>query len=182
MTSVLPRRVYEAVLTSVAPEDPDARAGRRQKEDGPVFRAGGSTLSVLPQPDHAPRQLPALLLYPGAETVLGTLTPLPTVLTAPEVTSYDSAILYYPLELAIEHELAIAAGTRIDLSGRGLLGSTSTRAMLLQGMVGPTGPAGGSHGGRGWFGPVDRFEDPYHSHQERHTTACEIPVCQGAAV
>ncbi|MCP4668822.1 MAG: hypothetical protein GY849_20995, partial [Deltaproteobacteria bacterium] len=83
---------------------------------------------------------------------VGELVVEPTVLTAPEVTSYESADLFHPLELAIDEIFAVGHGCRVDLSERGLLGSTTEDSMVLPGEVGAEPWAGGSHGGLGWFG------------------------------
>ena len=76
----------------------------------------------------------------------------PSVLTAPEITTYDSAILFHPLELAVDEALTVGFGSRIDMTSRGLLGNTSTRSVVLPGETKSAQWAGGSHGGRGWFG------------------------------
>jgi len=154
MTAVAGRQAYEAALTAVGTADPMLRDG--WNPDGPVFLLDGTTLSILPQTDGTVRSLPALFLYTGGSTETGALVVRPTVLTAPEITTYDSAILYHPLELAIGLELGVAAESRIDTTRRGLLGSKlvsgTIRSMVLPGETGAAARAGGSHGGRGWFG------------------------------
>ncbi|HET9765405.1 MAG TPA: Ig-like domain-containing protein, partial [Thermoanaerobaculia bacterium] len=150
MTAVAPRQVYEGAITSVGVDDPMLREG--WNADGPVFLLDNTTLSVIPRTDGTVRSVPALFLYTGASTESGSLQPRPAVLTAPEITTYDSAILYQPLELAVEHEVGIGVLSRVDMTKKGLLGNTSTRSMVLPGETGAAARAGGSHGGAGWFG------------------------------
>ncbi|HWM74328.1 MAG TPA: carboxypeptidase regulatory-like domain-containing protein, partial [Nocardioides sp.] len=154
MTTVAARQAYEAAFTSVGTTDPMLRDG--WNPDGPVFLLDGTTLSILPQTDGSVRSLPALFLYTGGATETGTLAVRPTVLTAPEITTYDSAILYHPLELAIDQELGVASESRIEMTRKGLLGSklisSTIRSMVLPGETGAAARAGGAHGGRGWFG------------------------------
>ncbi|MFL6203112.1 MAG: carboxypeptidase regulatory-like domain-containing protein, partial [Thermoanaerobaculia bacterium] len=154
MTAVAARQVYEAALTAVSATDPMlAPAGN---PDGPVFLLDGTTLSILPQPAGAEgrpvRRVGGLFLYTGGSTDTGTLVVKPTVLTGPEITTYDSAILYHPFELAVDNEVGVAVESRIDMTKKGLLGSTSTKRMELPGEPVSQSKAGGSHGGRGWFG------------------------------
>src|SRR6185369_15361712 len=150
MTAVAARRVYEAAVTSVSATDAMLAAGGNP--DGPVFLLDGTTLSILPQPDHSVRRVNGLFLYTGASTDTGSLVIRPTVLTAPEITTYDSAILFNPLELAVDSEVGVATESRVDMTKKGLLGSTSTRSMVLPGETGAAARAGGSHGGAGWLG------------------------------
>ncbi len=145
------RRVYEGTLTAVLPDDPMLAPGG--VGDGAVFLLDGATVSVYPRPDGAPRSLRGLALYAGGEVGPGgSVTIHPSVLTVPEVTSYASAIPYYPMELAVSELLGVGAGCRVDVSGRGLLGNTSTRSVMLPGEVAAEPLAGGSHGGYGWYG------------------------------
>ncbi len=154
MTAVAARRVYEAAVTAAAAADP--MLGEGGDPEGPVFLLDGTTLSIVPQPegeDGRPvRRVGGLFLFAGAADDTGALEVEPTVLTAPEITTFDSAILFHPLELAVDHEIGVSVLSRIDMSRRGLLGSTSTRSMVLPGETGAQARAGGSHGGEGWFG------------------------------
>ena len=158
MTAVAPRRVYEAAITSVDTTEEMLEAGGNP--EGPVFLLDGTTLSILPQPDGTVRRLPALFLYTGGSTESGTLQARPSVLTAPEITSYDSAIFFEPLELAVDHEVGVGTLSRIDMTKKGLLGSTATRSMVLPGETGAQARAGGSHGGQGWFGSPGGWNRP----------------------
>ncbi len=120
--------------------------------DGAVFLLDGATLSLEPSGDERVRRLPALYLYPGFDSA----GPRASVLTAPAVTTYDSLDYYRPLELEVTDTLAVSHGCRVDVAGRGLLGTVvgtdATMTMLLPGMTAPGRWAGGSHGGRGWHG------------------------------
>jgi hypothetical protein len=149
MTAVPARRVYEGAITSAAPGDP--MLDTEGREEGLVFLLDGTTLSLVPAADSV-RRLAGLVLYTGASTQSGSFELQPSVLTAPEITSYDSAILYHPLEVEIESLLLVGLESRIDMTARGLLGSTSTRSMVLPGEVGASRLAGGSHGGEGGYG------------------------------
>jgi hypothetical protein len=150
MVAVPARRVYEGVVTAVAPEDPMLADGGDPA--GAVFLLDGTTLSLRPQEDGSARRLPALHVYTGGALDAGVLTVSPSVLTAPEITTFDSAILFHPLELAVDEALTVGHGSRIDMSARGLLGNTPTRSVVLPGETKADSWAGGSHGGRGWFG------------------------------
>lgn len=150
LSAVPPRRVYEGVVTAVTPSDP--MSWPEGDPAGPVFLLDGTTLSVFPQGEGAVRSLSSVYLWAGASSTGSTVTVRPSVLTAPEITSYNSAILFHPFELEIEELLGVGGSCRIDLSGRGLLGSTTTQAMVLPGERGAGRLAGGSHGGSGWFG------------------------------
>jgi|GEM_PF-5747628 len=150
MAAVATRRVYEGVVTAVDPADPMVAAGGDPA--GAVFLLDGTTLSLRPQEDGTVRSLGALHLYTGGSIDAGVLTVQPSALTAPEVTTYDSAVLFHPLELAVERALSVGTGSRIDVSGRGLLGATPTKALVLRGETGSAPRAGGSHGGRGGYG------------------------------
>ncbi len=121
----------------------------------PTARSSCSTArpsASSPAADGTVRSLPALFLYTGASTESGTLEARPAVLTAPEITTYDSAILFQPLELAVEREVGVGVLQPHRHERKGLLGSNSTRSMVLPGEVGAEPRAGGSHGGAGWFG------------------------------
>jgi len=150
MTAVAPRQVYEGAITTIGVTDPMRRDG--WSETGPAFLLDGTTLSLFPRSDGTVRHLPALFVYTGGSTDTGALVVRPSVLTAPEITSYDSAILFYPLELAVDQELGVGYASRIDMTRKGLLGSTSAKSMVLPDETGAQARAGGSHGGRGWFG------------------------------
>ena len=104
-----------------------------------------------------PRELNGLYLYAGGELVAGETTVRPTVLTVPQITSYSSSVLFHPLELQIAEVVGIGAGSRIDVSERGLLGSTAEDNMTLAGETPAERDAGGSHGGSGWFGSSSSY-------------------------
>ncbi len=144
------RRIYEGVITAVAPDDQMVAPGADPQ--GAVFLLDGTTLSLRPQTDGSVRSLPAVHLYAGGELDAGALVEHPSVLTAPEITTYDSAIPFEPLDLAVTEALSVDHESRIDMSGRGLLGATPTRALELPGETRSAAWAGGSHGGRGGFG------------------------------
>jgi hypothetical protein len=150
MVAVPARRVYEGVVTAIAPEDP--MLAPEGDADGAVFLLDGSTVSLRPQEDGTVRRLPALHLYTGGHEDAGTLTVTPSVLTAPEITTLDSAILFHPLEVAVDQALSVGFGSRVDMTERGLLGNTATRSAVLPGETAAEPWAGGSHGGRGGFG------------------------------
>ena len=167
MTSVAARRVYEAVQTAVLRDDPMLDPGA--DENGPVFLLGGSDLSVEPRDDGTVRRIPGLFIYTGASDATGSPVVQPSVLRAPEIRNYASAVLYEPLELAIGTDrgpgaVGLGFGSRIDMSNEGLLGTkwetlpgTTTkveRSMVLPGETGAGKRAGGSHGGAGWFGSI----------------------------
>ena len=151
MTAVTPRKVYEATVAPVTPDDAILMTGG--DANGPIFLLDGATVSLYPQNAGAIRTLRSLYAYAGG--LLdggGALAVHSSVLTAPEVTSLDSAILYYPLELGIDDVFGIGAGCRIDMRGRGLLGGTAQKSIALPGESAAEPLAGGSHGGAGWFG------------------------------
>ncbi|MFI5167823.1 MAG: Ig-like domain-containing protein, partial [Thermoanaerobaculales bacterium] len=151
MTAGMSRKVYEGTITAALPTD--TLVGPGGDSQGAVFLLDGATLSLYPQTDGTVRSLRSLYLYPGAELGSGgSLTPHPSVLTAPEVSSYGSSILYYPLELGIGEVLGIGAACRIDVSERGLLGNNPSHVVALPGETAAGPLAGGSHGGAGWFG------------------------------
>jgi hypothetical protein len=149
--AVTPRKVYEAAVAAVVPNDPMLMSGG--DVNGPIFLLDGATVSLYPQDAGAIRSVKSLFAYAGGQLAAGgTLAVHQSVLTAPEVTSLDSAILYYPLELGIEEFLGIGAGSRVDMSGRGLVAGTSQQSVSLPGETAAQPLAGGSHGGAGWFG------------------------------
>ncbi len=143
------RRVWEGAHAAVPPGDPMVAAGGDPA--GPVFLLDGATVSVFPEAGGVPRRVSSLLIYAGGADG-ASITMHPSVLTAPEVTSYASTALFYPLELQVDDVLAIGAGCSIDVSGRGLLGNTTTNTVALPGETAAEPFAGGSHGGLGWFG------------------------------
>ena len=133
MTAVAPRQVYEGAITPIGTDDEMLRAGGNA--DGPVFLLDGTTF------EHHPAQR-----WHGAHACRrSSSTPAPPPRAArcrrgrrcspaPEITTYDSAILFHPLELAVEHEIGVGVlESRIDMTLAGLLGNTSTRAMVLPG-------------------------------------------------
>ncbi len=139
------RKVYEGAQTAALPGDAILAPGGAAS--GPVFLLDGATLSVYPQTDSTVRTLTSLFIWAGAQD--GTLVVNPSVLTAPEVTSYASSVLFYALELTVTDTMGLGAACRIDMSARGLLGSTPTQSMILPGQTGSQQYAGGSHGGSG---------------------------------
>ncbi|MCP4655056.1 MAG: hypothetical protein GY856_06510, partial [bacterium] len=145
MAVVTARRVYEGAIMSPSADDPMLLP--EGDPNGPVFLLDGTLLSLQPRTDGGVRRLPAMYIYAGGQIDVGELVVEPTVLTAPEVTSYESADLFHPLELAIDEIFAVGHGCRVDLSERGLLGSTTEDSMVLPGEVGAEPWAGGSHGG-----------------------------------
>src|SRR5262249_37504621 len=104
-----PRKVYEGAQTAALPadqlQDPGGTAA------GPVFLLDGTTLSVYPQTDGSVRTLTSFFVYAGGQTA-GGLVVSPSVLTAPEITSYASSIQFYPLELAVTDTLGVGAAAR----------------------------------------------------------------------
>ena len=146
------RRVFEAVPAAPIPAD-DPLVGTGGDPDGVVFLLDGSTVSLTPPSNGQPRSLDGLALYAGATSAGGdALTVRPSILTAPEITSINSSILYYPLELAIGHTLAVGAASRIDMDGKGLHGNSGEESVALPGERASDSHAGGSHGGAGWYG------------------------------
>ncbi len=153
------RKVYEGVQTSAQPADgmlhPDG------DPDGAVFLLDGTILGVYPLAAGGPRALDSLHLYSGGGASSGEVVVHPTVLTVPEITSYDSSVLYNPLDLEIATSLTVGAASRIDVSGRGLLGNSESDHVVLPGETVAETRAGGSHGGLGWFGsPSSSWENP----------------------
>ena len=116
---------------------------------GPVFLLDGAVLSLYPQTAPAVRSLPSMFVYAGGVSAGPAFTPSASVLTAPEVTSYASSVLYSPLELTVTDTFGLGHGARVDMSAKGLLGSTPTQSMVLPGQTGAQQFAGGSHGGSG---------------------------------
>ncbi|MBI5445848.1 MAG: hypothetical protein HY900_32110, partial [Deltaproteobacteria bacterium] len=163
---VVPARyVYESATTSVVSgSDVPKPAGT---ESLPVFLLDGTTLSLYPPTAGGPRSFESLHLYSGGAWSAGpgsAVTVRRTTLTSPEVTSYGSAVPYYPLELSIGETLAVGHGAAIDVTGRGLLGGDGSHdPVTLAGERGSAPGAAGSHGGSGH--PTNRdwlahLEDP----------------------
>ncbi|HNX51263.1 MAG TPA: Ig-like domain-containing protein, partial [Thermoanaerobaculaceae bacterium] len=150
MQAVPFRKVYEGTLTAVLPGDPMVGAGG--VDGGGVFLLDGATVSLYPQGNTTVRGLPSLHLYSGGQGSSDSVVVHPSVLTVPEVTSPSSPILYYPLELQIDESLGVGHGARIETTARGLLGAVPTQPITLPGVVPAQLGAGGSHGGKGWFG------------------------------
>ena len=172
------RRVFEAVPAASIPAD-DPLVGTGGDPDGVVFLLDGSTVSLAPPSDGQPRPVDGIALYSGAVPAGGdALTVRPSILTAPEITSINSSILYYPLELAIGHTLAVGSESRIDMDGRGLHGNSGEEFVALPGERASGSHAGGSHGGAGWYGsPTAHLgaHGPQRS-RDRPTTACATPA------
>ncbi len=156
LTAVAWRRVFEAVpAASVPADDPLLDAGG--DPSGVVFLIDGSTVSFTPDPGGAPRAVEGLALYAGALPAAGeTITVRPSVLTAPEVTSINSSVLFYPLHLAIGHTFALGSACRVDMDGRGLHGNSGDQRVALPGESPSDSHAGGSHGGAGWYGAYNQ--------------------------
>ncbi len=151
LQAVPARHVYEAATTSVGSgSEIPAAAG---SEALPVFLLDGTTLSLYPPFAGGPRSYASLHLYSGGAQPAGAgsaVTVRRTTLTAPEVTSYQSSVPYYPLDLSIGETLAIGHGAAIDVTGRGLLGGDASHApVVLPGERASLAGAGGSHGGMG---------------------------------
>jgi hypothetical protein len=153
------RRVFEGAQTAVLADDP--MIAPDGDPDGAVFLLDGSTVSLFPPEDGSIRQLDALFLYAGGDLGSGSLVTQPSVLTVPEITSYASAIQYYPLELEVARAIGVGAGARIDVSRRGLLGNSCCEGVTLPGETRSEGGAGGSHGGAGWYGYLYSPPSPY---------------------
>ncbi|MCM3876625.1 MAG: Ig-like domain-containing protein, partial [Thermoanaerobaculia bacterium] len=147
LRSVRPRKVYEA--TQVAALPADTLLGGGGDAAGPVFLLDGAVLSLYPQTAPAVRMLPAMYVYAGGVVAGASFTPSASILTAPEVTSYASSVLYNPLELTVTDTFGVGHGARVDVTAKGLLGSTPTQSMVLPGQIGSQIHAGGSHGGSG---------------------------------
>ena len=147
LRAVQSRKAYEAAQVAVLPGDAMLAAGGDAA--GPVFLLDGTILSLYPQTAPAVRSLPSMYVYAGGVAAGASFTPSASVLTAPEVTSYASSVLYNPLELAVTDAFGLGHGARVDVSAKGLLGSTSTQSMVLPGQTGSQQYAGGSHGGSG---------------------------------
>ncbi|MBL8113926.1 MAG: hypothetical protein JNK60_13680, partial [Acidobacteria bacterium] len=144
MSATRPRRVYEGTVTAVP--DSDVLPAPAGAEDAPLFLLDGATVSLTPLATGVPRAFGSIVLLTGA---LEPLTPRPSILTAPEITSFASAVLFQPLDLTVTQLLGIGHGSRVDLSGRGLLGGLGAQFVALPGEVASGGRAGGSHGGLG---------------------------------
>ncbi|HUF85492.1 MAG TPA: Ig-like domain-containing protein [Acidimicrobiia bacterium] len=153
------RWVVEGAQTAVLAGDPMIAPGG--DPGGAVFLLDGSTVSLFPPEDGSIRQLDALFVYAGGDLGSGSLVAQPSVLTVPEITSYASAIQYYPLELEVARAIGVGAGARIDVSERGLLGNSCCVEMVLPGETRAEGQAGGSHGGAGWYGYRDSTSSDY---------------------
>ncbi|MHB8797109.1 MAG: carboxypeptidase regulatory-like domain-containing protein, partial [Thermoanaerobaculia bacterium] len=151
LQAVAARYVYEAATTSVGSgSEIPAPAG---DEALPIFLLDGTTLSLYPKNGGGPRSYASLHLYSGGTLSAGAGSPVSvrrTTLTSPEVTSYESLVPYYPLELSIGETLGVAHGAAIDVTGRGLLGGDATHSpVALPGERASLAGAGGSHGGMG---------------------------------
>ncbi|MEO8584735.1 MAG: Ig-like domain-containing protein [Acidobacteriota bacterium] len=153
-----PRKVFEAAQVAALPADTLLGAGGDVA--GPVFLLDGAVLSVYPQASPAVRSLPSMYVYAGGVAAGASFTPTASVLTAPEITSYASSVLYNPLELTVTDTLGVGHGARIDVSAKGLLGSTPTQSMVLPGQTGSQQYAGGSHGGSGGPGSSNFYWAP----------------------
>ncbi len=151
MVAELPRAVLEGVQTSVAPDDELLSVGG--DPNGPVVLLDGATVSLYPSASGEPRQLRTVVLYAGGPDA-------PSVLTVPEVTSYAASQPFHPLELEIGSLLGVGAGCRIDVSGRGLLGSSDAGEASWPGVEPSERYAGGSHGGIGGMATVTTWTDP----------------------
>lgn len=150
------RKVYEGAHTAVLPSDPMLSPGGAVA--GGVFLLDGAVVSLYPQEVPTLRSLPALHLYAGGEVTGETVAAHPSKLTVPEITSPTSPILYYPLELQISETVGVGHGASLDVSSRGLLGGTPSQSVALPGTTPAQPGAGGSHGGRGWFGSPGGWE------------------------
>ena len=149
LTARAARRVWEGVETAVLSTDPITAAGG--DPNGPLFLLDGATVAIYPADDGAPRSVSSLFLFAGGEGA-GPVTVHASTLTAPKATSYASTAPFYPLALQIDEALGVGAGCAIDVSGLGLLGNTSQQSVALPGETVSGLYAGGSHGGKGWFG------------------------------
>lgn len=144
------RKVYEGVQTAVQPNDPMQAADGAA--EGVLFLLDGATVSLYP-PNDGVRRFASVVLHPGGTIdAAGGLSVRASVLTVPEITSYASSTLYYPLELEAADLLAVGAGCSVSVSSRGLLGAGSGVSVALPGETAAAPLAGGSHGGAGWFG------------------------------
>ena len=149
LTARAARRVWESVETAVLPTDPMTTAGG--DPNGPLFLLDGATVAIYPADGGASRSVSSLFLFAGGEGA-GPVTVHASTLTAPKATSYASTVPFYPLALEIAEALVVGAGCAIDVSGLGLLGNTSQQSVALPGETVSGLYAGGSHGGKGWFG------------------------------
>ncbi|HTS02925.1 MAG TPA: Ig-like domain-containing protein, partial [Thermoanaerobaculia bacterium] len=147
LRAAAPRKVYEAAEVAVLPDDTMLGAGGDVA--GPVFLLDGTVLSLYPQAAGAVRALGSMYVYAGGTAAGASFTPSASVLTAPEITSYASSVLYNPLELSVTEEFGLGHGARVDVTAKGPLGSTPTQSMILPGQTGAQQLAGGSHGGSG---------------------------------
>ena len=146
----MPRAVLEGVQTSVAPDDELLSVGG--DPNGPVVLLDGATVSLYPSASGGPRQLRTVVLYAGGPDA-------PSVLTVPEVTSYAASQPFHPLELEIGSLLGVGAGCRVDVTARGLLGSSEDGSVSWPGVDPSESFAGGSHGGLGGMGTATRWTD-----------------------
>jgi hypothetical protein len=148
MTAQPARQVFQGADTAVQ-ADELADAG---DPNGLIFLLDGSEVSVYPRSDGSPLTIAGLCLYAGGDDANGSIAVHRSILTAPRPPSHDSLIQYYPLALELSEVLAVGSSCRIDVSRAGLLGSTSGASMVLAGETAAQRYAGGSHGGRGWYG------------------------------
>jgi hypothetical protein len=155
MVAVESRHVYEAVNTAVVSDDDmTAPSG---SADGTVFLLDGARLAVYPRDDDQPREISGLAVYAGGQPQTGAA--FASVLSAPEVSSSASSVLFHPLNLRVTGTLAVGYGSSIDVSGDGLLGCDESGCVTLPGGSAAGDAAGGSHGGLGWFGSPNRGWD-----------------------
>jgi hypothetical protein len=150
MVAEVPRAVLEGVQTSVAPDDELLSVGG--DPNGPVVLLDGATVSLYPSASGDPRQLRTVVLYAGGPDA-------PSVLTVPEVTSYAASQPFHPLKLEIGSLLGVGAGCRVDVTARGLLGSSEDGSVSWPGVDPSESFAGGSHGGLGGMGTATRWTD-----------------------
>jgi len=150
MRAVTYRKVYEGVLGPVQADDTMLAADGAA--DGDVFLLDGTTLSIYPQTDGSIRFLEGVSLYAGGVDDGGGLSIRRSMLTASEINNYGETILFRALELEIGRLFAVGAASRVDVSRRGLLGSTADDEVVLPGETGAGPRAGGSHGGRRGLG------------------------------
>ena len=137
-------RVFEGVQTTVG----DLTTGPGDR-GGLVYLLDGSLLSFRQLSLDDTQSVGGLVLYAGGDVENGALSVRETVLTAPEITSYQSAVTHHPIALDVERLVAVGAASEVRLTGRGLLGSTRDQSLLAPGLVAPGDGGGGSHGGRG---------------------------------
>jgi hypothetical protein len=155
MVAVESRHVYEAVNTAVVSDDDmTAPSG---SADGTIFLLDGARLAVYPRDDDQAREISGLAVYAGGQPQTGAA--FASVLSAPEVSSSASSVLFHPLNLRVTGTLAVGYGSSIDVSGDGLLGCDESGCVTLPGGSAAGDAAGGSHGGLGWFGSPNRGWD-----------------------